>query len=71
MAAEDAATGSAGRTGPPVAGVRADAARRKRRAQVFGEVLPEATSDDRGDAWGDREGDAEEWLRRQVPPHHG
>lgn len=47
------------------------AAARKRRAQVFGEVLPEATSDERGDAWGDREPDSEEWLRRQVPPHHG
>jgi hypothetical protein len=38
---------------------------------VFGEVLPEATSDERADAWGDREGSSDEWLRRQVPPHHG
>jgi hypothetical protein len=50
---------------------RADAARQKRRARVFGDVLPESTSDDRGDAWGDREGNADDWLRRQVPPHHG
>jgi hypothetical protein len=48
-----------------------EAARQKRRARVFGDVLPEATTDERGDGWGDREGDADEWLRRQVPPHHG
>jgi hypothetical protein len=46
--------------------------RARRRARVFGDVLPETTSDDR-----DEQGDsrpsrsAEEWLRRQVPPHHG
>lgn len=50
---------------------RTAAAREKRRARVFGDVLPEATSDDRADTWGEREGDSEEWLRRQVPPHHG
>ncbi|MEO5651774.1 MAG: hypothetical protein ABIN79_11980 [Marmoricola sp.] len=45
------------------------AARRRRLAEVFGDVLPEQTSDDVDP----REGaDAsEEWLRRQVPPHHG
>lgn len=51
---------------------RREAERRRRRALVFGEVLPEATSDERDeqrpDAGGDR---SEEWLRRQVPPHHG
>jgi hypothetical protein len=47
--------------------------RRRRRAQVFGEVLPEATSDERGDGWSEREpGEgSDEWFRRQVPPHHG
>jgi hypothetical protein len=50
---------------------RAAAARHKRRARVFGDVLPEATSDERADTWGDQDGDSEEWLRRQVPPHHG
>jgi hypothetical protein len=46
--------------------------RARRRARVFGDVLPETTSDDR-----DEQGDsvpsrsADEWLRRQVPPHHG
>jgi hypothetical protein len=52
-------------------GLQAEVARRRRRARVFGDVLPESTSDERGDAWGDRDGDSEEWLRRQVPPHHG
>ncbi len=46
-----------------------EAARRRRLAEVFGDVLPEQTSDDADP----REGTdaAEEWLRRQVPPHHG
>ena len=44
--------------------------RRRRLAAVFGDVLPETTGDERGprDEDGDR---GEEWLRRQVPPHHG
>ena len=46
-------------------------ARRKRRlAQVFGDVLPDGTRDERPDAWGDRD-PGDEWLRSQVPPHHG
>lgn len=46
-------------------------ARRRRRAAVFGEVLPESTGDERAD-WGDRAPTgSEEWLRAQVPPHHG
>jgi hypothetical protein len=52
----------------------AEAARERRRARVFGDVLPEATRDDRADGWGDPEQggrSGEEWLRRQVPPHHG
>jgi len=48
-----------------------EAARRRRRAAVFGDVLPETTGDERGDA-GERGGrGSEEWLRAQVPPHHG
>jgi hypothetical protein len=48
--------------------------RRRRLAAVFGDVLPDTTSDERdpdstdgadGEAAGDR------WLRAQVPPHHG
>jgi len=44
--------------------------RRRRLAEVFGDVLPESTSDDR-DPETEVETDSEEWLRRQVPPHHG
>lgn len=47
-------------------------ARRRRLAEVFGDVLPDQTSDDTPDPdtlpGTDRN---EEWLRRQVPPHHG
>ncbi len=47
--------------------------RRRRRAVVFGEVLPESTGDDRDEPGAPGPGSAaiEEWLRRQVPPHHG
>ena len=44
-------------------------ARRLRLAEVFGDVLPEQTSDD-AEEKGEPDG-SEEWLRRQVPPHHG
>lgn len=50
---------------------RKEAERRKRRARVFGEVLPEGTGDEKGTGWGDRDRSSEEWLRGQVPPHHG
>ena len=47
--------------------------RRRRRAEVFGDVLPDSTRDERGDGWSEREPaeGSDEWLRRQVPPHHG
>ncbi|MGB0100925.1 MAG: hypothetical protein WBP61_11665 [Nocardioides sp.] len=48
----------------------ADWERRKRLAEVFGDVLPETTSDERDDA-PKRERDGDQWLREQVPPHHG
>jgi hypothetical protein len=43
--------------------------RRKRLAELFGDVLPDTTSDERDER--DDEDAADEWLRRQVPPHHG
>ncbi len=54
----------------------AEARRRRKLAEVFGDVLPEQTADDRdadeSASRGERdEGTSEEWLRRQVPPHHG
>jgi hypothetical protein len=47
------------------------AARRRRLAAVFGDVLPEQTSDDAGEQAEPATDRSEEWLRRQVPPHHG
>ncbi|GAB2970476.1 hypothetical protein [Nocardioides montaniterrae] len=53
----------------------ADWQRKRRLAEVFGDVLPDATSDDReepGERSGrDRESASERWLKSQVPPHHG
>lgn len=48
--------------------VEAEWQRRRRLAAVFGDVLPETTSDERDES---ESGTAEEWLKRQVPPHHG
>ena len=47
---------------------RVERARRARLDRVFGDVLPETTSDERDDV-ADRDDD--ERLRREVPPHHG
>lgn len=48
---------------------REQAARKRRLAEIFGDVLPEQTSDDAEPGEGASSGD--DWLRRQVPPHHG
>jgi hypothetical protein len=50
-----------------------DAERRRRLHEVFGDVLPDTTSDERDDAPGDTSGDEaqDRWLKSQVPPHHG
>jgi hypothetical protein len=49
---------------------RADAerARKRRLAEIFGEVLPETTSDDRP---GPDQARGESWYRENRPPHHG
>ena len=44
--------------------------RRRRLAEIFGDVLPEQTKDD-ADEPESRPDGGDEWLRRQVPPHHG
>ncbi|HUQ54963.1 hypothetical protein [Lentzea sp.] len=44
-------------------------ARRRRLAEVFGDVLPETTSDERGGGAGSD--DRESWYRENRPPHHG
>ena len=46
--------------------------RRKRRALLLGELLPEQTSDDREPRGASpQESAGDRWLREQVPPHHG
>ena len=45
--------------------------RRQRLAAVFGDVLPEETSDDRPADAPKGEGKGDDWYRDQVPPHHG
>ena len=44
--------------------------RRRRLAAVFGDVLPEITTDERDPA-DDGGSSGDDWLRAQVPPHHG
>jgi len=47
--------------------------RRRRLAEVFGDALPDTTSDERDPE--ERPEDAakrsDTWLEEQVPPHHG
>jgi hypothetical protein len=47
--------------------------RRRRLASVFGDVLPDTTSDENdADTAPDPDDDGHDgWLRSQVPPHHG
>ena len=46
--------------------------RRRRLAEVFGDALPEQTSDDRdADRSSAPSGKGDAWYRDQVPPHHG
>ncbi len=48
------------------------AERRRRLDAIFGDTLPDTTSDERDPAEGRDEGDrGDAWLRAQVPPHHG
>jgi len=50
--------------------VKSDWVRKRRLAAVFGDVLPETTSDER-DACADETPSTDAWLKAQVPPHHG
>lgn len=46
---------------------------RARLARIFGDVIPDTTSDERDPEGTSGRGssDSDEWLRRQIPPHHG
>jgi hypothetical protein len=49
-----------------------EVARKRRLAEVFGDVLPETTSDERDEGSDGRDESARDaWYRDQVPPHHG
>ncbi|WP_157535011.1 hypothetical protein [Nocardia inohanensis] len=45
-------------------------AERAKLARIFGDPLPDTTSDERAPESDSRSG-SDEWLRNQVPPHHG
>lgn len=54
---------------PPAPAPRQD---RRRLQEVFGDVLPDTTTDERsGDGRAGTDADSDRWLRDQVPPHHG
>lgn len=44
--------------------------RRRKLAEVFGQVLPETTSDEQRAASSDPDA-SERWYRQNRPPHHG
>jgi hypothetical protein len=57
--------------GPAPAG-ESEWERRRRLAEVFGDVLPDTTTDERDDSTTEAgESSEDRWLRHQVPPHHG
>lgn len=59
-------------TGHPTSeDAESDWERRRRLAAVFGDALPDVTTDEEepGEATG-QTSDRERWLKSQVPPHH-
>jgi hypothetical protein len=67
---EQAELGEPERAGPELGDAVRAAARRRRLAEVFGDVLPEATSDDRSES-GAPAGADDRWYTENRPPHHG
>ena len=49
-----------------------ESARRRRAAELLGDLLPSTTTDDTDEGWGEQASPTcdEEFLR-DVPPHHG
>ena len=46
--------------------------RRKRAAELLGDLLPSTTTDDTDEGWGEQaEPISDEEFLRDVPPHHG
>ena len=54
----------------PRASEARDAERRRRLSEMLDDALPEATQDERPEGWGEHDDDADERLRKEVPPHH-
>ncbi len=66
--ADDADTASSSAAAPASAAASApeEAARRRRLAEVFGDVLPEGSSDEPSPTGRD-----DRWYEENRPPHHG
>lgn len=60
-------------SGPTSGAPEPDWKRKQRLAAIFGDSLPEITSDEKDDAAPASAGEptSEKWLKEQVPPHHG
>ncbi len=54
-----------------VASQESDWERKRRLARIFGDALPDTTSDERDPGTPPNEDASEAWLKSQVPPHHG
>jgi hypothetical protein len=39
--------------------------------KIFGDSLPDTTKDERDERPSDGDAERDEWLRENVPPHHG
>lgn len=50
----------------------AEVERRRRAAELLGEVLPNTSADDTDEGWAEKtDPDRDEDFLRDVPPHHG
>ncbi|HVX55791.1 hypothetical protein [Nocardioides sp.] len=53
-------------------GVSSEWEKKRRLAEIFGDVLPKTTGDEREETMQERgESTSDAWLKSQVPPHHG
>jgi hypothetical protein len=62
----DTASSAAAAASDPAAAASEEAARRRRLAEVFGDVLPEGSSDEPTPTGRD-----DRWYEENRPPHHG
>lgn len=57
--------------GPDERAGEPDWKRKQRLAEIFGDVEPSVTRDEKDERAPSAEPAAEKWLKDQVPPHHG